>query len=227
MIQRTMNRKNVALAVAAIGLGLGLAGIANATLLLPGSGPLAVDVLANAPGGTVLASAVTPVTTPNWSGTARAAVVRSATDAPLDFYYQVTNNANSTDAIGRITASDFAPSVTTNVFQTAAAFGPFSAGSQSSSSGDRGTLGTVGFSFAPGATFTGKIDPGETSNTMIIRTNATEFTNGFMGILNGTGAFAPAFQPTTLVGVIPEPGTIALLASGLLAMGGVARRRRK
>ena len=50
-----------------------------------------------------------------------------------------------------------------------------------------------------------------------------------MGIIDGTATFVNAFQPTgqpPLVGPIPEPGTWALLASGLLVTGGIARRRR-
>jgi hypothetical protein len=211
-------RKALSMAIAA--MGMGLAASASATLLLPGTGPLAVDILAAAPGGSVLASASTPLSTPNWSGIARAAVVQASPGSTLDFYYQVSNNAGSTDALGRVTAGDFLNIFSTNVFQTGTAFSIFPAGSQGASSGDRGTLGVVGFTFAPGAGGTGKVDAGETSNILIVRTNATLYTNGVMGILNGTGTFAPGFAP-----MIPEPGTMALLATGLLALGGIARRR--
>jgi hypothetical protein len=50
-----------------------------------------------------------------------------------------------------------------------------------------------------------------------------------MGIINGTATFANAFQPSgqpPIVGPIPEPGTMALLATGLLALGGAARKKR-
>jgi hypothetical protein len=43
---------------------------------------------------------------------------------------------------------------------------------------------------------------------------------GNFGGQGGPGGLPP------LVGVIPEPGTVALLATGLLAMGGIARRRK-
>lgn len=224
-----MKLKAISTALAA--LGLGLAGTAHSTLLLPGGGPLAVDIVATAPGGTVLASNSGALTTPHWSGTFRTAVV----DGPeagvnLDFYYQVTNGSSSTDSLGRITGADFNNAFITNVVQTAAAFGSFSAGGQAAWSGDRDAFGVVGFNFAPGVGGTGKIDPGETSYTLIIRTNATTYEAGVMAAINGTATFANAFQPSgqpPLVGPIPEPGTMALLATGLLALGGAARKRRQ
>lgn len=225
-----MKLKSLSVALASLGLGLAAAS-AQALVLLPGSGPLAVDIIGAAPGGSVLASRSENVTTPHWSGTFRAAVV----DGPeagvnLDFYYQIANASGSTDSLGRLTGSDFPNGFTTNLQQTAAAFGIFTAGTQAAASGDRGNLGVVGFNFFPGANGQGKVDPGETSYTLIIRTNATTFTNGFTGLTNGTATTVASYMPSgqpPIVGPIPEPGTLALLASGLLAAGGVARRRTK
>lgn len=224
-----MKLKAVSIAVAA--LGAGLAGTVQATVLLPGGGPLAVDIVASAPGGAVLASASGTLTTPHWSGTYRTAVVDGPEAGPnLDFYYQVTNSSGSTDALGRITGADFNNAFITNVMQTNAAFDGFVAGGQAAFSGDRDLLGVVGFDFLPGTSGTGKIDPGESSYLLIIRTNAATFTEGTMAVINGTATFANAFQPSgqpPLVGPIPEPGTMALLATGLLALGGAARKRRQ
>ncbi|MGE5526454.1 MAG: PEP-CTERM sorting domain-containing protein [Rhodospirillaceae bacterium] len=223
-----MKLKAISIAVAA--LGVGVAGAAQATVLLPGGGPLAVDIVASAPGGTILDTASGTLSTPHWTGTYRTAVV----DGPeagvnLDFYYQVTNGSGSTDSLGRITGADFNNAFITNLIQTNAAFDGFVAGGQSAFSGDRDMFGVVGFNFLPGTSGTGKIDPGESSYLLIIRTNATSYTAGTMAVINGTATFASAFQPSgqpPLVGPIPEPGTMALLATGLLAIGGVARKRR-
>lgn len=225
-----MKLKSLSIALATLGMGFAAAS-AQALVLLPGSGPLAVDIIGAAPGGTVLDSSTQAVSTPHWTGTFRTAVV----DGPeagvnLDFYYQVANASSSTDSLARVTGSDFPNGFTTNLQQTAAAFSIFTAGTQAATNGDRGNLGVVGFNFFPGANGTGKIDPGETSYTLMVRTNATSYTNGFSGLTNGTATTVNSFMPSgqpPIVGPIPEPGTLALLASGLLAAGGVARRRTK
>lgn len=201
----------------------GLVGSAQATVLLPNTGATNFDTLAAAPGGVVLASTTTPGVTPallpTWSGTLRTAVV----DGPeagvnLDFYYQFSNDASSTDGIGRLTGADF-NGFTTDVFQTSAAFDIFLAGSQAASTAGRGTSQVVGFNFPEGGT--DKIDPGETSWLLIVRTNATSFEPGLVALINGTATNVVGYQP------VPEPETYAMMLAGLGLLGAIARRRRQ
>ncbi len=210
-------------------LGLVASGATYATLLLPGSGPLPIDTLARAPGGTVLASTTATLSAPNWTATGRFAVVQSQPGGTLDFYYQIANASSSSNELGRVTGSEFLPAFTTNLFQTASAsLGIFTAGTQAATNGDRGSHGVVGFNFFPGASGTGEIGPGEPSDTLIIRTNAAAFEPGFVGAIGAGGTFTAGYEPSgspILVGPIPEPGTLALLASGLLAFAGIVRQR--
>jgi hypothetical protein len=209
-------------ALSAIGLAMTvLCGVAQATPLTFDQ-TVVPDTLAAAPGGTLLDSLSTAVSTPTFSGTLRTAVF----DGPeaginLDFYYQFSNDANSANSIGRVTGFDF-NGWATDVSQTGQAFSIFLAGDTAALSADRDALGTIGFNMLPDGEIHGKLLPGEDSYTFLIRTAATQYVPGWSGIINGTATFAPAFQP-----VIPEPGTYAMLAAGLGLMGFTIRRRTK
>jgi hypothetical protein len=171
-------------------------------------------------GGVLLDSAITPISNTSYNGTARTAVYDTGTG--LDFYYQFTNNASSKNGLERFSMYDFSSLGATNVdvFQTGAAFGIFTAGTETSDGADRTGFGVIGFSFIANAF--SKIDPGSTSFTQIIRTNARQYTAGNFGLLNGIGDNAAGFA----VSAVPEPESYAMLLAGLGLVGSIIRRRR-
>lgn len=173
-------------------------------------------------GGMLLDSVITPISNTSYNGTARAAVYDTGTG--LDFYYQFTNNANSQNGLERFSMYDFSSlgASTVDVFQTGAAFGIFTAGTETSDGADRTNFGVIGFSFIPNTN--SKINPGTTSFTQIIRTNARQYTPGNFGLLDGIADNAAGFAPST-VSAVPEPETYAMLLAGLGLVGSIIRRR--
>jgi PEP-CTERM motif len=128
----------------------------------------------------------------------------------LDFYYQVVVDANADATISRLSMSDFT-GWATDVFYVdpggGAAAGRFPA------SADRNAAGSVvGFNFDP---FVG---PGFATQVMVIRTNASSFTGGSFGIAGLAGSTTvAAFQPSGAAAV-PEPGSLLLLGTGVVAL---------
>jgi PEP-CTERM motif-containing protein len=207
--------------------------VGHATMLAPGA-LVVPGILADAvAAGDVQASAVDlPFSTMFYSGTLTAAVVKNA-GGTLDFYYQISNNGSSIHSLARNTDSLFAllapPTVfTTDVFyrtDNAGLPAIFEAGDAGAtpSAADRGLDGqVVGFDFLPGAA---AINPGETSMILVIRTNATAFTDGFSSVLNALPASVVTFGPAAAP--VPEPASLLLLSSAFTAAGYMARHRAK
>lgn len=212
----TSTTKGLVLALALAASGT----LANATPLnfLPTTTVASVSTFL---GGTELAFAATPISNTSYNGTARSAVYREA-GGTLDFYYQFTNNPSSANGVERFTGYDFSSlgAATVNVFQTGAAFGSFVAGTETADYADRTALGVIAFSFVPSGHT--KINPGVTSFTEIVQTNARDWKVGNFGLLDGIGDNGVGFAP---VSPVPEPGTYLLLLAGLGVMTFVARRR--
>jgi len=189
--------------------------------------------------GTLLASLSAPFvsTLGTTAGTLVSAVFEES-GGTLDFYYQVTNNLtapncgsagqSACDPISRETDTSFTG------FTTALGFwvdgstlpgGIFSDGTVAPVTGDRNSVGNVvGFSFNPPDP--SKIQPGQTSNVLVISTDATHFKPGNASVIDGGVTTVAAFEPAVGPSKIPEPASIVLLGGGLLALGGFRRLRR-
>jgi hypothetical protein len=76
----------------------------------------------------------------------------------------------------------------------------------------------VGFGFTGGSNLTA----GSSTNKLVIETNATSFTTGYLSIQDGTSASGVAFAPTAA----PEPMSMSLLGGGLVGLGVLRLRRR-
>lgn len=187
-----------------------------AHVVLPGTST--VPLFTAAPlGGTLVDQASTYINNLAYSGWARAAVYNVG--GYLDFYYQYQADPLSKHGIERLATFDFTGFKVT-AFETNAAFGIFTAGTTAADSIDRDiTGGVVGTNYLPNDN--GKIDPGDTSYTVILRTDATKYTLGSLGIINGFASNAAAFAPA-----VPEPETYAMILAGLGLLG-AARRFKK
>ena len=174
--------------------------------------------------GTQVDSATTLLNNPSFNGTARTAVYRTEAGT-LDFYYQFSNNLSSANGVERFTGYNFSALGTgpVDVFQTSIAStnGFFVAGTENSDNADRTGFGVIGFSFIPNAQ--SKINPGTTSFTQLIHTNARSYVAGNFGLIDGYADNAAGFA----VAAVPEPETYAMLLAGLGLMGFVARRRKE
>lgn len=140
----------------------------------------------------------------------------------LDFYYQFTTEAGSTAPITEFAATSFAG------FSTSVGYfdgdldgaGPFIDGSESPVNASRSGNGvTVTFDYF-------EVNVGETSEVLLIRTNATSYVQGNSSVQGGASANFTTLAPTRIPdNTIPEPGTLALAGIGILGIAVRASRR--
>ena len=226
--------------LAAAGLLFGIFGVSTASATLigtfptnPGDTVIPLLVLPGSAPGTLLASISVPFvdTLGTDSGTLVSAVYRE-TGGTLDFYYQVSNSLTAPncggagqpacDPISRMTDTSFTGFATSLGFRTdGGTFGPFVGGTVAPILGDRSAAGNVvGFDFSPPVA--AKIQPGESSDVLVISTDATNFTTGNASVINGGTMTVASFEPAA----VPEPGSMLLLSTGMLGMFGMRRFRR-
>ena len=187
------------LIIAALALSVQATPLAAGGSAVPGLGSLAGDIFLTSTSGTY------SNTYENGSYTASVYSWSSG----LDFVYTFNEAANSTSFINTVTTGQWG-SFTTNVLYLAN-------GNAQPVNATRDVTGnTVKFFFASGS----GVGPGQTTDTLIVRTNAQHYTAGAWSVQNTLSSNLNGFQPTN----VPEPISLALMGGGLLALG-VYRRK--
>jgi hypothetical protein len=165
--------------------------------------------------GSPLSIVSNSVVTPTYTISYTAAVYRD-TDAAgtLDFLYHITGlTATGSDAVTNLSISAFTPSELTSVEAVGTGQAP-------TSPADLGTNGVMNISFMGNP-----IGNNDSSQTLWLITDSTTYTFGTFTSQDASVATLSGYEP--IAAPTPEPGTFALMGTGLLAAAGALRRRVK
>jgi PEP-CTERM motif len=205
------------------------AGLVQASILPPtGSPPVAPDVFTTPANGPFLADtgnqqfiAKNSMGQMTMVGIYRSTVYSDPNNVfcagCLDFFFEVTSAAASTDAVARITDASFGAFLTDVGYTT----GPGSiSGGVTPNTVDRSSNGNViGFNFNLPA----GLAPGKSSQILEVQTNARTFMTGTLQIIDSSVASVTSFQPCP----VPEPATATFMLLGMLLVGAGSFARRR
>jgi hypothetical protein len=165
--------------------------------------------------GSPLSIVSNSVVTATYTISYTAAVYEDADAAhTLDFFYKITGfTATGSDAVTNLSISAYTPLDLLSVEAVGS-------GQTPTSPADLGTNGVLNVSFIGDP-----IANGDTSQTLWLITDATTYTFGTFTSQDASVATLSGYEP--IAPPVPEPGTFALMGTGLLAAAGAIRRRVK
>ena len=193
---------------------IGFASQASATILAPGDTGKAPDVftfgtltLQTSDTGQAVSSGTFTATASTW---VYADTANTFCSGCLDFVYQV-QRTSGVDVIESVVGGSFTGFSVDAGYVTGVNIVP--------STVDRSVAGSnVTFDFAaPNLTGT------NTSDLLVVETNALYYTTGGFTITDHQSANAAGFQPT----LVPEPMTFSLMGAGLLGLGLLRKRTKR
>ncbi|HEY1602714.1 MAG TPA: PEP-CTERM sorting domain-containing protein [Pirellulales bacterium] len=195
----------------------------SAALLTTGSVLFPAPAGPNVGGGLVAGPLVKTFSTSTFSGVLTSEVFTNDPTNPfgltdMTFVYQILNTSpQPLDDIARMTVGSFSGYLTDVVFVAGT-------GTLAPAYFDRPTDSTVGISFAPAPLGSGVILQSESSDVLIIHTNATTFHFNTASLIDSTTT-NPGPQTYAPIGT-PEPSTFVLAAMAVLGLLAIARRRK-
>jgi hypothetical protein len=196
-----------------------------ATIVPAGSKGIVFAPFVTATQGTLLASQMISGQSFTFAGDLSVAVYRN-TLGTLDFYYQFSRTGNGTtgnDAVETITGANYEGFLVDAMFSDGDVDGAgiFTASNNpgTPATAQRNTSGGVlGIDFAPLNPVSGH----EVSGTYIFRTDATSYSVGTFGVIDGATFQGLAYQPSS--SAVPESATWALFLAGFGTIGARLRK---